>query len=83
MTVSDLLEQLVTSLIIMPSSLLQVVNSLFQTCHNKLGTSREHNLLTTCEQLQFFSRLVITCAFLHVYDFIFVFHTRAQTFYIP
>ena len=46
MTVSDLLEQLVTSLI-MPSSLLQVVNSLFQTCFNK---QCEHNLLTTCEQ---------------------------------
>ena len=38
------LNNLVTSLI-MPSSLLQVVNNLFQTCHNKLGT-RSAN--TTC-----------------------------------
>ena len=35
---------LVTSLI-MPSSLLQVVNNLFHTCHNKPGTSRVN---TTC-----------------------------------
>ena len=35
---------LLTSLI-MPSSLLQVVNNLFQTCHNKLGTSSAN---TTC-----------------------------------
>ena len=35
---------LVTSLI-MPSSLLQVVNNLLQTCHNKLGTSSAN---TTC-----------------------------------
>ena len=35
---------LVTSLI-MPSSLLQVVNNLFQTCHNKPGTSSAN---TTC-----------------------------------
>ena len=34
----------VTSLI-MPSSLLQVVNNLFQTCYNKLGTSSAN---TTC-----------------------------------
>ena len=44
MTVSDLLEQLVTGLI-MPSSLLQVVNKLFQTCYNKSGTSSAY---TTC-----------------------------------
>ncbi len=31
----------------MPSSLLQVVNNLFQTCYNKLGTSSAN---TTCEQ---------------------------------
>ena len=36
----------------MPSSLLQVVINLFQTCYNKLGTSR----------------LVTTCAFLRVYQ---------------
>ena len=30
---------------IMPSSLLQVVNNLFQTCYNKVGTSRAN---TTC-----------------------------------
>ena len=35
---------LITSLI-MPSSLLQVVNNLFQTCYNKLGTSSAN---TTC-----------------------------------
>ena len=40
----------------MPSSLLQVVNNLFQTCHNKLGTSRAN---TTCWQLV--NRLVTTC----------------------
>jgi hypothetical protein len=35
----------------MPSSLLQVVNSLFQTCYNKLGTSSASTtLLTACEQ---------------------------------
>ena len=46
MTVSDLLEQLVTGLII-PLSLLQVVNNLLQTCYNKSGTS---SAKTTCEQ---------------------------------
>ena len=40
----------------MPSSLLQVVNNLFQTCHNKLGTSSAN---TTCWQLV--NRLVTTC----------------------
>ena len=55
MIVADLLEQLVTGLI-MPSSLLQVVNNLFQTCYNKLGTSRAN---TTCWQLV--NRLVTTC----------------------
>jgi hypothetical protein len=40
----------------MPSSLLQVVNSLFQTCHNKLGTSSAN---TTC--WQFVNRFVTTC----------------------
>ena len=50
MAVTNLLAQFVTRLI-MPSSLLQVVNSLFQTCYNKLGTSMcENNLLTACEQ---------------------------------
>jgi hypothetical protein len=46
---------LVTTLI-MPSSLLQVVNSLFQTCYNKLGTS---SASTTCWQLV--NRRVTTC----------------------
>ena len=50
MTVSDLLEQLVVGLI-MPLSLLQVVNNLSQTCYNKSRNKQcEHNLLTTCEQ---------------------------------
>ena len=40
----------------MPSSLLQVVNNLFQTCYNKLGTS---SAKTTCWQLV--NRLVTTC----------------------
>ena len=40
----------------MPSSLLQVVNNLFQTCYNKLGTSSAN---TTCWQLV--NRLVTTC----------------------
>jgi hypothetical protein len=40
----------------MASSLLQVVNSLFQTCYNKLGTSSAN---TTCWQLV--NRLVTTC----------------------
>ena len=40
----------------MPSSLLQVVNSLFQTCYNKLGTS---SASTTCRQLV--NRRVTTC----------------------
>ena len=40
----------------MPSSLLQVVNSLFQTCYNKLGTSSAN---TTCWQLV--NRFVTTC----------------------
>jgi hypothetical protein len=40
----------------MPSSLLQIVNSLFQTCYNKLGTS---SVKTTCWQLV--NRLVTTC----------------------
>jgi hypothetical protein len=51
--------KLVSSLVarlIMPSSLLQVVNSLFQTCYNKLGT-RSANI--TCWQLV--NRLVTTC----------------------
>ena len=55
MTVSDLLEQ--------PCnksdnaiSLLQLVNNLFQTCYNKLGTS---STKTTCWQLV--NRLVTTC----------------------
>ena len=55
MTVSDLLEQLVTGLI-MASSLLQDVNNLFQTCYNKSGTSSAN---TTCWQLV--NRLVTTC----------------------
>ena len=41
---------------IMPSSLLQVVNNLFQTCYNKLGTSSAN---TTCWQLV--DRLVTIC----------------------
>ena len=61
MTVSDLLEQLVTGLVI-PLSLLQVVNNLLQTCYNKSGTS---SAKTTCEQLV--NRLLTTCAFLRVY----------------
>jgi hypothetical protein len=40
----------------MPSGLLQVVNSLFQTCYNKLGTS---SASTTCWQLV--NRRVTTC----------------------
>ena len=40
----------------MPSSWLQVVNNLFQTYHNKLGTSSAN---TTCWQLV--NRLVTTC----------------------
>jgi hypothetical protein len=40
----------------MPSSLLQVVNSLFQTCCNKLGTSSAD---TTCRQLV--NRRVTAC----------------------
>ena len=40
----------------MPSSLLQVVNNLFETCHNKLGTSSAN---TSCGQLV--NRLVTTC----------------------
>ena len=40
----------------MPSSLLQVVNTLFQTCYNKLGTSSAN---TTCWQLV--NRLVTIC----------------------
>ena len=46
---------LVTSLIML-SSLLQVVNNLFQTCDNKLGPSSAN---TTCWQLV--NRLVTTC----------------------
>ena len=46
---------LVTGLIV-PSSLLQFVNSLFQTCSNKFGTSSAN---TSCEQLV--NRLVTTC----------------------
>ena len=61
MTVSDLLEQLVTGLI-MPLSLLQVVNNLFQTCYSKSGTS---SAKTTCYQLV--NRLLTTCVFLCVY----------------
>ena len=59
MTVSDLLEQLVIGLI-MPSSLLQVANNLFQTCNNKSGTSSAN---TTCWQLvnRLVNRLVTTC----------------------
>ena len=40
----------------MPSSFLQVVKNLFQTCYNKLGTSSAN---TTCWQLV--NRLVTTC----------------------
>ena len=40
----------------MPSSLLQVVNNLLQTCYDKLGTSSAN---TTCWQLV--NRLVTTC----------------------
>jgi hypothetical protein len=43
-------------MLITPSSLLQVVNSLFQTCCNKLGTS---SASTTCWQLV--NRCVTTC----------------------
>ena len=46
---------LVTGLIV-PSSLLQLVNSLFQTCSNKFGTSSAN---TSCQQLV--NRLVTTC----------------------
>ena len=46
---------LVTGLIV-PSSLLQFVNSLFQTCSNKFGTSSAN---TSCQQLV--NRLVTTC----------------------
>ena len=46
---------LVTGLIV-PSSLLQLVNSLFQTCSNKFGTSSAN---TSCEQLV--NSLVTTC----------------------
>ena len=46
---------LVTGLIV-PSSLLQFVNSLLQTCSNKFGTSSAN---TSCEQ--FVNRLVTTC----------------------
>ena len=46
---------LVTGLIV-PSSLLQFVNSLLQTCSNKFGTSSAN---TSCEQLV--NRLVTTC----------------------
>ena len=46
---------LVTGLIV-PSSLLKFVNSLFQTCSNKFGTSSAN---TSCEQLV--NRLVTTC----------------------
>ena len=46
---------LVTGLIV-PSSLLQFVNSLFQTCPNKFGTSSAN---TSCEQLA--NRLFTTC----------------------
>ena len=46
---------LVTGLIV-PSSLLQFVNSLFQTCANKFGTSSAN---TSCQQLV--NRLVTTC----------------------
>ena len=46
---------LVTGLIV-PSSLLQFVNSLFQTCSNKFGTSSAN---TSCQQLA--NRLVTTC----------------------
>ena len=45
----------VTGLIV-PSSLLQFVNSLFQTCSNKSGTSSAN---TSCQQLV--NRLVTTC----------------------
>ena len=46
---------LVTGLIV-PSSLLQFVNSLFQTCSNKFGASSAN---TSCQQLV--NRLVTTC----------------------
>ena len=46
---------LVTGLIV-PTSLLQFVNSLFQTCSNKFGTSSAN---TFCQQLV--NRLVTTC----------------------
>ena len=46
---------LVTGLIV-PSSLLQFVNSLFHTCSNKFGTSSAN---TSCQQLV--KRLVTTC----------------------
>ena len=46
---------LVTGLIV-PSSLLQFVNSLFQTCSNKFGTSSAN---TSCQKLV--NRLVTTC----------------------
>ena len=42
--------------LIMSSSFLEVVNNLFQTCYNKLGTSSAN---TTC--WQFVNRLVTTC----------------------
>ena len=46
---------LVTGLIV-PSSLLQFVNNLFQTCSNKFGASSAN---TSCQQLV--NRLVTTC----------------------
>ena len=45
----------------MSSSLLQVVNNLFQTCYNKLGTN---NANTTC--WQFVSRRYNLCVFMRV-----------------
>ena len=46
----NLLNNLVTSLI-MPSSLLQVVNSLFQTCYNNREQAVRTQLVDSCEQI--------------------------------
>jgi hypothetical protein len=60
-------DSLVTSLLYHCCNKLLLVNSLSQTCYNKLGT-RSAN--TTCRQLvnRLVCRLVTTCAFLCVYN---------------
>jgi hypothetical protein len=54
-TISDLLEQLVASLLA-PSTLLQDDNNLFQTCNNWETKQCEHILLTSWE---IFARVVV------------------------